>query len=85
MSQLNLSLPVDLQRYVDARVSDEGYADSADFLRDLIRRDQDAYEADLPRLRALWQEGVASGIVDAEPEDILEQIIADIPARDVAA
>ena len=85
MAQVHVSLPVDLQHYVDTRVSVEGYADPGDFLRDLIRRDQDAHDADVRRLRVLWEEGVRSGIVDAEPENVLDQIIAEIPARDGAA
>ena len=85
MAQVHVSLPVDLQHYVDTRVSVEGYADPADFLRDLIRRDQDAHQTDVQYLRSLWEEGVRSGIVDAEPEEVLEQIIAAIPARDGAA
>lgn len=82
MAQLNVALPADLQCYVDARVAAEGFADSADFLRDLVRRDQDDYEADVRRVQALLDEGYASGIVDAEPEDILDEIIADIHRAD---
>lgn len=78
---LNVALSPELQSYVDARVAQEGFADPADFLRDLVRRDQDAYEADVQRVRALIQEGVDSGIVDAEPEDILDEIIAGIHHR----
>jgi antitoxin ParD1/3/4 len=82
MAQSNVALPADLQRYVDARVAAEGFADSADFLRDLVRRDQDEYEADVRRVQALLKEGRKSGIVDAEPEDILDEIIAEIHCAD---
>jgi antitoxin ParD1/3/4 len=78
MAQLDIPLPADLQRHVDARVSGEGFTDTADYLRALIERDQHLYEADVRRVRALIDEGIASGIVDQEPEDILDQIIADI-------
>ncbi|MBY0520055.1 MAG: type II toxin-antitoxin system ParD family antitoxin [Sphingomonas sp.] len=71
-------LPADLQRYVDDRAAEEGFADGAAFLRDLVARDRDSYEADVRRVRALIQEGIDSGIVDAEPEDILDEIIADL-------
>lgn len=71
-------LPDDLQRYVDDRAAEEGFADAAAFVRDLVERDRDAHEADVRRVRALIQEGIASGIVDAEPEDILDEIIADL-------
>ncbi|WP_445191439.1 ribbon-helix-helix domain-containing protein [Sphingomonas sp. Tas61C01] len=78
MAHLDISLPADLQRHVDARVSREGFTDTADYLRALIERDQHLYEADVRRVRALIEEGIASGIVDREPEDILDEIIADI-------
>ncbi len=73
-----LVLPADLQRYVDDRAAEEGFADSTAFLRDLVERDRGGYEADVRRVRALIEEGVESGIVDAEPEDILDEIIADL-------
>ena len=82
MMQLNVALPADLQRHVDARVAAEGYTDPADFLRDLIQRDQDQYDADVQRVRELIREGRESGIVDAEPEDILDDIIAGIHRKD---
>lgn len=78
MEPLSLTLPIALRDYVDARVSAEGFADPAAFLCDLIQRDQDEHEADVRRVRALIQEGIDSGIVDAEPEAILEEIIADL-------
>ena len=82
MAQLNVSLTADLQRYVDGRVSDAGFADPADYLRALIERDQHSYRADVERVRLLVEEGIASGIVDCEPEDILDEIIADIRTAD---
>lgn len=74
----NLALPADLQRYVDDRVAEEGFVDMAAFVRDLVERDRDAHAADVRRVRALIEEGIASGIVDAEPEAILDDIIADL-------
>lgn len=78
---LNVALSPELQSYVDARVAQEGFSDPAEFLRDLVQRDQDAYEADVRRVQALIQEGIDSGIIDEEPEDILDEIIAGIHQR----
>ncbi|GAA0678363.1 antitoxin ParD1/3/4 [Sphingomonas insulae] len=82
MAQLNVSLPADLQRYVDGRVSDAGFADSDDYVRALIERDQHRYADDVLRVRRLVQEGIDSGVIDREPDDILDDIIADIRAAD---
>ena len=79
MVQLTVPLPADLQRWVDARVAAEGYTDAADYLRELVRRDQDEHHLDVLRVRRLVDEGRASGIVDAEPEDMLAEIMAEIP------
>ena len=82
MAQLHVSLPADLQRYVEGRVSAAGFADPADYLRALIERDQHSYQADVRRVRLLVEEGIASGIVDREPDEILDEIIAEIRAAD---
>ena len=77
MKQLHVALPDDPQRYVDARVAQEGFADPADFLRDLVRRDCDSYDDDVRRVQRLIDEGIVSWVLDAEPEDILPEIIAE--------
>ena len=44
-----------------------------------MRRDRDLIEQDTRFLRAMVEEGLASGIVDAEPEDALREIMARLP------
>jgi Arc/MetJ-type ribon-helix-helix transcriptional regulator len=78
MAQLNVPMPTDLQRWIDSRVVAEGYADAADYVRQLVQRDHDDFEEDVRRVQALIDEGDASGIVDAEPEDVLREIIAEM-------
>jgi antitoxin ParD1/3/4 len=82
MSELSIQLPPNLQRWVDARVSAGRYADAAEYLRDLVRRDQEALEEDIWRVRALVEEGIASGVIDREPEEVLAEIIAGIDKKD---
>lgn len=41
MSTMNISLPDQLKNFVDERVSSAGYGTSSEYLRELIRRDQD--------------------------------------------
>ena len=79
MSKLSVSLTVDLQRHINSRVAAEGFADPADYLRDLVQRDRCGYRADVARVEAMIDEGVASGIVNARPEDLPREIVDGPP------
>lgn len=76
MAQLNLSLPPALKNWVDTKVAEGRYSSASDYLRDLVRRDQEAAMTETEWLRGLVAEGLASGIVDEEPEAVIENIIA---------
>lgn len=41
MSTMNISLPDALKNFVDEQVSHRGYGTSSEYVRDLIRKDQD--------------------------------------------
>ncbi len=41
MSTMNISLPDALKSFVDEQVSQRGYSTSSEYVRELIRRDQD--------------------------------------------
>lgn len=56
MSTMNISLPEGLKAFVDERVSEGGYSTSSEYIRELIRKDQDRQ-----RLRDLLLEGANSG------------------------
>jgi antitoxin ParD1/3/4 len=62
MSTMNISLPDRLKAFVDERVSGGGYGTSSEYVRQLIREDQDRQY-----LRALLLEGAASAA--AAPAD----------------
>ena len=55
MSTMNISLPDSLKTFVDEQVSQRGYGTSSEYVRELIRRDQDRQ-----RLRELLLAGAAS-------------------------
>jgi len=55
MSTMNISLPEALKTFVDEQVSGRGYGTSSEYVRELIRRDQDRQ-----RLRSLLLEGAES-------------------------
>jgi antitoxin ParD1/3/4 len=64
MSTMNLSLPDALKRFVDEQVSQRGYGTSSEYVRELIRKDQDRQ-----RLRNLLLEGAASAPAPAPADD----------------
>lgn len=55
MGTMNISLPDSLRSFVDEQVSTRGYGTSSEYVRELIRRDQDRQH-----LRELLLEGAAS-------------------------
>lgn len=79
MTTLNISMPPALQSWVETQVAQGRYADAADYLRDLVRRDQETSRDDRLWVKAMIDEGLASGVLDVEPEDVLRQIMAQIP------
>ena len=62
MTTMNISLPDALKSFVDEQVAQRGYGTSSEYVRELIRKDQDRQ-----RLRALLLAGAASA--PAEPAD----------------
>ena len=74
MTTMNISLPDVLKTYVDDQVRDGGYGTSSEYLRELIRRDQDR-----SRMRALMFEGLRSapaGPADEAYFDALRRHVA---------
>lgn len=55
MSTMNISLPEALKSFVDEQVSQRGYSTSSEYVRELIRKDQDRQQ-----LRRLLIAGAAS-------------------------
>lgn len=56
MSTMNISLPEAMKEFIDAQVATRGYGTSSEYVRDLIRREQDR-----EKLRGLLLEGLESG------------------------
>jgi antitoxin ParD1/3/4 len=76
MSQLNVSIPPALKSWIDARVAEGRYSSASDYVRDLVRRDQDSAPDETAWLKGLIEEGLASGVSDQGPGTIIENIIA---------
>jgi antitoxin ParD1/3/4 len=76
MPQVNLSLPHALKDWIDTKVAEGRYSSASDYIRDLVRRDLESAMTETEWLRGLVAEGLASGVVDEEPETVIENIIA---------
>lgn len=82
MSTMNISLPETMKAFVDEQVTNRGDGTSSEYLRDLIRRDQDRQH-----LRGLLLAGAVAPVVqEATPEyfDTLRQQVrakAGAPAK----
>ena len=80
MAQLNISLPDRLKAWVDQCVSDGRFSSASDYLRDLVRKDQDRAER-VAWLRAAIDHGRASGVSDQSLQNIYN---AHMKRRDAA-
>ena len=69
MSTMNVSLPEALKDFVEDQVSARGYSTSSEYVRELIRKDQDRQ-----RLRALLLEGAASPQAATADADYFDQL-----------
>jgi antitoxin ParD1/3/4 len=56
---MSFALPESMREYIDTRVSTGNYGNTSEYIRDLVRRDQE--EQAKKRLRDLIEEGLASG------------------------
>jgi antitoxin ParD1/3/4 len=83
MAQMNISIPDKLKAYVESRVAEGDYSSSSDYLRDLVRRDQQ-YREQLESLRADIQAGYDSGISERSLADIVEDARKRYQHRDAA-
>lgn len=69
MSTMNISLPDSLKSFVDNQVAQRGYGTSSEYVRELIRRDQDRLH--LRGLLVAGAESAAAAPADAVYFDAL--------------
>ncbi|WP_417494494.1 type II toxin-antitoxin system ParD family antitoxin [Maricaulis sp.] len=72
MATMNISLPEGMKDWVEAQAATGRYSNSSDYVRDLIRRDQDR-AAKLANIQQLVGEGLASGFSDRPIADVLAE------------
>jgi len=72
MATMNVSLPDPMKAWVEAQVNGGQYGNASDYVRDLIRRDQQDREQ-IKTLQAAITKGLESGISDRAMQDILKE------------
>lgn len=74
---MNVSIPDKLKGWAEQRVAEGRYSSTSDYIRDLVRRDQEQ-EQKLRRLQAAIDEGRASGVSERDPFDHLANLRAGL-------
>jgi antitoxin ParD1/3/4 len=69
---MSFALPEALRSYVNQRVASGQYGNTSEYLRELIRRDQE--EQAKKRLRELIEEGLSSGPARALKKDSMAEL-----------
>ena len=75
---INISLTDDLKAFVDKRIKARGYSSASEYVRDLVRRDEERVSEE--RFKALIQEGVDSGPGPRSWEELREEWTGRIDA-----
>lgn len=70
MATMNVSLPDDLKMFVDEHVTANHYTSASEYIRELIRREEDRQ-----RLRKLILEGMGSPVVAEDPEEHRDRLL----------
>jgi len=84
MATMNVSLPDAMKDWVEGRAETGRYSNASDYVRDLIRRDQERQDK-LTALRQMIEEGEQSGVSPRSVEDIRASARrrAGVDARDL--
>jgi antitoxin ParD1/3/4 len=72
---MSFALPESMREYIDARVRDGNYGNTSEYLRELIRHDQERQRA--ARLRDRISDGLSSG----DGRAVTDEVIADLRGR----
>lgn len=63
MATMNVSLPDPMKHWVESRMENGRFSNASDYVRHLIRRDQEREQA-----RAMLQQAIDEGIASGEPQ-----------------
>jgi len=73
MATMNVSLPEAMKDWVEGRTETGRYSNSSDYVRDLIRRDQER-EAKIKAMQKLIDEAIEGGESELSVEEIFDSV-----------
>jgi len=80
MATMNVSLPDAIKTWVDAQTHTGRYSNASDYVKDLIRRDQER-SAQITRMQQLVDEAIASGESQRSMEDLETEALTRLEGR----
>ncbi|PSJ65793.1 ribbon-helix-helix domain-containing protein [Kumtagia ephedrae] len=80
MTTVSVALPGKMKEYVDAQVEGGDFVDAGDYLRDLVRREQ---ERRLEELRRVVAEARAGGVSSRTTDQIFAEAVEIAKARGI--
>ena len=79
MPSLNISLPAPLREWIEAQIKGGRYGNASEYLRELIRRDQERQAQE--RLEGLLLEGIQSGAATPLTKQDWSELRAEVAER----
>lgn len=75
MATMNVSLPDQMKDWVEGQAQTGRYSNASDYVRDLIRRDQERADK-IAAMQKLVDESMASGVSSRSVEEIFDDVLA---------
>lgn len=72
MATMNISLPGPMKDWVEAQAETGRYSNASDYVRDLIRRDQERQD-EIAHMQGLVSQALESGVSDKSMDEILNE------------
>lgn len=77
MSRLTISMPDQMNDWVEAQIAAGRYGNVSEYFRDLVRRDQEHREAAIGELRDLMERAEKSGLSERSVAEVMEAARAE--------
>ena len=81
MNDLTKFLDPEIDQWIESRIAECEFASVEEYFAALVRRDREEADEHTKWLREQIDIGRASGIIDKDPREVVEEIIAERRAR----